>query len=332
MGIKNGPAIFQRAMDHILQGLDCADVYIDDIIICSSGDTEEELLANQDREVRAVLDRLRKEEFVASVSQIDFFVCSVEFCGHVLENGTRWPTPGKMLVLERWEKPDNVRELPGLSELANYYSGYVQNYASIATPLIEMLKFLPKHKNGNKIGLTWNPSAKEDFLKLRRAITDLVPLQLADGNKDFVLSPDASNWAVAAAVQQEGPHGAPRLLPFSSRKLSCCQLNWSPREKECYAIVAALLKWHGWVGNKRVEVRTDNCSLEIWETEDHKTVVGHSPRQARWSELFSKLHLNVVSIPGSVNTMGDCLSCWAYPANAALGDVSINGTTQAAGT
>ena len=26
MGIKNGPAFFQRVMDHVLQGLDCADV------------------------------------------------------------------------------------------------------------------------------------------------------------------------------------------------------------------------------------------------------------------------------------------------------------------
>ena len=45
MGIKNGPAIFCRVMDHVLQGLDCADVYIDDIIISSSSETEEELLA-----------------------------------------------------------------------------------------------------------------------------------------------------------------------------------------------------------------------------------------------------------------------------------------------
>ena len=86
MGIKNGPAIFQRVMDHVLQGLDCADVYIDDIIIGSSVATEEELLANHDRDVRAVLDRLRKEELVASVSKTDFFVRSVEFCGHVSEN------------------------------------------------------------------------------------------------------------------------------------------------------------------------------------------------------------------------------------------------------
>ena len=179
-GIKNGRAIFQLVMDHVLQGLDCADVYIDDIIIGSSGETEEELLATHDRDMRAVLDRLRKEELVALVSKTDFFVRSVEFCGHVLENGTHLPTPGKMLALERGEEPDNVREFPGLLGLANYYSGYVQNYASIATPLIEMLKNLPKHKNGKKIGLTWNASANEAFLKLKRAITDIVPLQLAD--------------------------------------------------------------------------------------------------------------------------------------------------------
>ena len=86
MGTQNGPAIYQPVMDHVLQGLYCADVYIDDIIISSSGDTEEELLANHDGDVRAVLDSLRREELVASVSKTDFFLRSVEFCGHVLEN------------------------------------------------------------------------------------------------------------------------------------------------------------------------------------------------------------------------------------------------------
>ena len=327
---KNGPAIFQRVMDHVLQGSDCADVYIEDIIIGSSGATEEELLANHNRDVRAVLDRLQKEESVASVSKTDFFVCSVEFCHHVLKNGTRRPAPGKMLALERWEKPDNVRELRGFLGLANYYSGYVQNYASIATPLIEMLKNLPKHKNGKKIGLTWNASANEAFLKLKRAITDIVPLQLADWDKDFVLTPDASNWAMGVALHQEGPDGALRPLAFFSRKLSGSQLNWSPREEECYAIVAALFKWHGWMGNKRLEVRTDHHSLENWATEDLKNVGGPSRRQARWHELFSKVKLHVVYTPGPLKPVGDFLSRWAYPANPALDDVSIHGTAQAA--
>ena len=103
--------------------------------IGSSGDTEEELLANDDRDVRAMLDRLPKEELVASVSKTNFFVRSVEVCGHVLDNRTRRPAPGKMLALERQCKPNNVQELRGFLGLANYYSGYVQSYASIPTPL-----------------------------------------------------------------------------------------------------------------------------------------------------------------------------------------------------
>ena len=190
---------------------------------------------------------------------------------------------------------------------------------------------MPKHKNGKKIGLTWNASANEAFLKLKRAITDIVPLQLADWDKDFVISPDASNWAVGAALQQEGPDGALRPLAFFSCKMLGSQLNCSPREKECYAIVAALLKWHGCVGNKRVEVRTNHHSLKNWATEVLKTVGGPSPRQARWHELFSQFDPHVVYTPAPVNPVGDFLFRWAYPANPALRDVSIDGTAQAAG-
>ena len=39
----------------------------------------------------------------------------------------------------------------------------------------------------------------------------------------------------------------------------------------------------------------------------------------------------MVYTPGPVNPVGDFLSRWAYPANPALGDVSIHGTAQAAG-
>ena len=58
---------------------------------------------------------------------------------------------------------------------------------------------------------------------------------------------------------------------------------------------------------------------------------GPSPRQARWLELFSKFDIHIFYTSGPVNSVGDFLSRWAYPANPALGDVSIHGTAQAAG-
>ena len=57
---------------------------------------------------------------------------------------------------------------------------------------------------------------------------------------------------------------------------------------------------------------------------------GPSLRQARWHELFSRFDLHVFYIPGPVNPVGDFLSGWAYPANPALGDVSIHAMAEAA--
>ena len=157
-------------------------------------------MANQDRDLHAVLDRQRREELVASVNKTDFFVRSVELRGHVLEIGTRRPPPGKMFGLERGTKPDNIRERRGLVGHANYYSGYVPKSASIATLISDGMKNLLKHINGRKIGLTWNASANEAFSRLKRGITGIVPLQLGDRDKDLVLTPDASSWTVGVAT------------------------------------------------------------------------------------------------------------------------------------
>ena len=61
MGLKNGNAIFQRVMEWVLKDFDFADPYVDDVIIGSTGDTEEELISNHNRDLRAVLDKLRSE-------------------------------------------------------------------------------------------------------------------------------------------------------------------------------------------------------------------------------------------------------------------------------
>ena len=79
-----------------------------------------------------------------------------------------------------------------------------------------MLKNLPKHKNGKKIGLTGNASGNKAFLRLKRAITDIVPLQLADWDKDFVLTPDTSNWAWGRPYSSKVRRVLFAPLPFSA--------------------------------------------------------------------------------------------------------------------
>ena len=64
MGVTNGNAAFQRMLENLLEPVrDCADPFVDDVII-ASGDPSmsyEELLEAHERDVTRVLDLLVRE-------------------------------------------------------------------------------------------------------------------------------------------------------------------------------------------------------------------------------------------------------------------------------
>ena len=139
---------------------------------------------------------------------------------------------------------------------------------------------------------------------------------------------DASGYAIGAELAQE-IEGSWRTVGLFSRKLGKSQLNWTPREKETYAIVAALQKWAGTIGFQPVTVTTDHRALESWVTEHVDTPSGPRGRRARWHETLSQFDLEVKYIPGPENAVADALSRWAYPASSAREDVSFHGSAQA---
>ena len=126
-------------------------------------------------------------------------------------------------------------ELRGFFGLTNYCASYVRQYADIAAPLMDMLKNLP-NRPGTKITLSWNDLTDTSFRQLINAIMTLVPWHFTKFSEPFIPSPDASDYAVGAVLQQKYLDGKLRLLAFYARKLTKSHLNWPPREKECYAI------------------------------------------------------------------------------------------------
>ena len=333
MGDRNWNAAFQRMMEDLLQPVrDCADPFVDDIIIGSDIEdmTDDELIESHEKDLRRVLGVLDKHSMVCKPTKASLFVREVEFAGHVVGHGQRRPMPGKLAALRHWEKPQTISELRSFMGFCNYFSGYVRMYADPSERLHKMLqvgKFDGRKETKKK--LAWTTEAEEAFDKLKERLLGQLGLFLVDPDRGFVLHTDASDYAVWAVHEQVRCDGTHVPVASWSRVLAECQRRtWTAREKETYFIVCELQKWSGHIGLQPVVVCTDHQSLQSWHNEHVGTPSGPAARRARWHETFAKFDLSVVYVPGQDNTVADCLSRWVHPAGKAWMDISSHGDAE----
>ena len=78
-GITSSPAIWQRAIDQVLQGIPGTHYILDDMIL--SGKTDEEHLEN----LESMLKRLQDVGLKANKEKCEFFRIRVQFCGHEID-------------------------------------------------------------------------------------------------------------------------------------------------------------------------------------------------------------------------------------------------------
>jgi hypothetical protein len=241
MGLTNASQQFQQMMDERLAPVrDIATPYIDDILVGTTVGEGEDLLEAHKRDLCRVLDLLAKEFFVLDPKKAKLFIKEVEFCGQILGHGARWPAPGKLRAIEKWEVPTTITALRAFLGFTNYYNAYIHMYAQIAAPLQDKLK-VPRDvgKKGSKKRVEFGEGDLQAFEELKKRLCSGLILQRVDPDKPFVLRVDASGYAVGATLEQlkEGK-GKPtpqdvmdkKTVPiaFMSRKLTVGQRKWTP--------------------------------------------------------------------------------------------------------
>lgn len=104
-GISSAPAIFQRVMEGLLQGIPHVSVYLDDILITGKNDVEH--LAT----LEAVLTRFEEAGLRLKRSKCVFMAPSVEYLGHTIDAEGLHPTESKVKAIKNAPVPKNVTEL-----------------------------------------------------------------------------------------------------------------------------------------------------------------------------------------------------------------------------
>ena len=160
-GLKSAAQTFQRLMDSVLQEIDSAFVYLDDILIASS--TEREQLDD----LKAVFRRLIDHGLVIRLEKCLFGVSSLEFLGHQVSKNGSSPTQAKVKVIQTFPQPSTVKGLQEFLGMINFYHRFLPNIAATLSPLYGALK-----SSKSRQELVWSQEMKQAFLNGKTALAN----------------------------------------------------------------------------------------------------------------------------------------------------------------
>eukprot|EP01116_Phalansterium_solitarium_P005967 TRINITY_DN1828_c0_g1_i11.p1 TRINITY_DN1828_c0_g1~~TRINITY_DN1828_c0_g1_i11.p1 ORF type:complete len:724 (+),score=101.60 TRINITY_DN1828_c0_g1_i11:2055-4226(+) len=290
-GLTNAPPTFMRLMNDILRPYldDFVEAFLDDVLIFSK--TADEHL----RHVRLVLDKLREHKLYAKASKCEFFKETIEFLGHHISAAGVQPLASKVSAVTDWPTPTGVPELRSFLGLANYYRRFVRGYATLASPLTDLLRAGKKFE--------WSATHQEAFDLLKRRLTEAPTLAVPTGTGTFLVRTDASDFGTGATLEEVSMDGTKQVIAYHSRRLLPAEQNYSAYDRELLAIVDALKAWRHYLGNRRFQLVTDHHTLRFLNT---KATVNR--REARWLEQLAEFDFEVIYKPGSTNQAADALS------------------------
>jgi len=297
-GLKNGPGIFQGAMDNILRkyvGKFCH-VYIDDIIVFSSS------LNEHTSHLLAIVKTLKEANMKISLEKSQFYKKEVEFLGYIVGHQVIKTDPKKIQAIQEYPVPTTLRQLRSFLGMAGYYRKFIKNYAFITKPLTIYLSGENGRVSQNKSKNTeifLNSDAIEAFDKVKALLVDQVELAQPDFNSKFILTTDASNVAVGGVLSQNG-----KPITFISKTLSATERTYATNEKELYAIVWALKTLRNYLyGVTNLEIHTDHQPLTFAMSPNNPNT-----KMKRWHAFIEEFAPKIIYKPGTQNVVADALS------------------------
>lgn len=289
-GLKNAPATFQRAMNSILGeliGTVCY-VYLDDVIVF--GRSLKEHITNLGK----VLEKLENANLKIQLDKCEFLKKNCEFLGHVITPEGVKPNPDKIKEIQTWELPTTEKQIKQFLGLVGYYRKFIRDYAKLTKP---MTKYLKKDVKVN----TDDPDFKKSFEKCKTMLISDPILAYPDYSKPFVLTTDASNYALGAVLSQIN-EGKDQPVAFASRTLNKHEINYSTTEKEALAIIWAIEKFKPYLYGQKFTLVTDHKPLVFIKN------ANKNGKLIRWRLELENYDYTVIYKTGKTNVVADALS------------------------
>ena len=302
-GVTNGVAVFQRAMDKLVEeeGLQNTFPYIDNITI--AGHTQEE----HDRNVSKFMEVISRRKLTLNEEKSVLSSSSINILGYLVGNGTIQPDPERLQPLQELPPPTCLKSLRRVLGMFAYYAKWIPNFSDKIQPL----------QNVESFPLT--PQAHKVFGELKKELLKAM-LYSIDENKPFVVECDASDVAISATLNQDG-----RPVAFMSRTLQGGERHYPAIEKEATAIIEAVRKWSHLLSRQHFTLITDQRSVAFMFDNRRRTKIKNQKIQ-EWRLELASYSYTIQYRPGSDNTAPDMLSratCASIPSTTRLTDLHV---------
>ncbi|XP_039313009.1 uncharacterized protein LOC120359490 [Solenopsis invicta] len=277
-------------MDQVLSGLQGTElfVYLDDIVLYASSLREHIIKFSK------LADRLRKANLKLQPDKCEFLKKEVVYLGHVISAEGVKPDPQKVQAVEKFPRPTSAKNIKQFLGLAGYYRRFIPDFSKTAKPLTTLLR---KDK-----AFVWSGAQEEAFTQLRQALCSKPILQYPDFTQPFVVTTDASGYAIGGVLSQ-GTIGKDLPIAYTSRLLNTAESNYSTIEKELLAIVYCVNYFRPYLYGRKFTLVTDHKPL-VWL----HSVKDPTSRFVRWRLKLAEYDYEVVYKAGKANANADALS------------------------
>ncbi|GKE75434.1 hypothetical protein Tco_1537475, partial [Tanacetum coccineum] len=90
------------------------------------------------KHLKIILELLKNERLYAKFSKCDFWLESVQFRGHVINNKGVHVDPAKIKAIKNWATPTTPTEMRQFLGLAGYYRRFIEGFSLISKPLTKL--------------------------------------------------------------------------------------------------------------------------------------------------------------------------------------------------
>ena len=290
MGLTSSPEVFHRTVSQIIEGLEGARNFIDDIIVWGT------TLQEHNSRLESVLQRLRGANMRLNLDKCVFQQTEITYLGELLSASGIQPSPEKVKAVKEMPRPEDKEGLRRALGLVNYLGKFIPNVSDATKDLRSLAR--------DGAEFNWTMEAEREWNKVTNYLTTAPILKFYDPLRETKVSTDASKTGLGAVLLQKYDD---EWLPvmYASRALTPTEVRYAQIEKETLGMLFGLTRFHDYVYGQRVIAETDHKPLLGIATKDFDSM---SPRIQRMMMRMQRYDLKWEYMPGTKLVLADALS------------------------